>query len=128
MTSQGSRGDIDVTVTQTVALSLLARAGFAQDGRGRRSKAGAPVTLAEDEALSSAPAPSGASPVPSLLDREARRFGRGPHPDKVSNPTAGSPRPSLAVPSDPTEKMRISKHRSPGAGRHLPPDGAPSPR
>jgi hypothetical protein len=51
MTSQGSRGDVDTTVTRPVAISLLARAGFAQDDRGRWTHADGCWTWATDEAL-----------------------------------------------------------------------------
>jgi hypothetical protein len=51
MTSQGSRGDVDATVTRPVAISLLARAGFAQDDRGRWTHKDGRWTWATDEAL-----------------------------------------------------------------------------
>jgi hypothetical protein len=51
MTSQGSTGDVDATVTRPVALSLLARAGFAKDDRGRWTHEDGRWTWATDEAL-----------------------------------------------------------------------------
>jgi hypothetical protein len=51
MTSQGSTADVDATVTRSVALSLLARAGFAKDGRGRWAHEDGRWTWATDEAL-----------------------------------------------------------------------------
>jgi hypothetical protein len=51
MTSQGSTSDVDATVTRSVALSLLARAGFSQDDRGRWAHEDGRSTWATDEAL-----------------------------------------------------------------------------
>jgi hypothetical protein len=51
MTGQGSTGDVDATVTRPVALSLLARAGFAEDDRGRWTHKDGRWTWATDEAL-----------------------------------------------------------------------------
>jgi cystathionine beta-lyase family protein involved in aluminum resistance len=51
MTRQEPRGDVDATVTRPVTLSLLARAGFARDDRGRWAHEDGRRTWATDEAL-----------------------------------------------------------------------------